>query len=118
MLGIYMRRNLIQRLMIIGLALCLWQSTTAAEKIDFNHQIKPLLSDRCFTCHGPDEKSRKAKLRLDTQEGAFGTSKAKAPIIKKGAPDQSELFQRLISHDEEEKMPPPESNLALTREEI
>lgn len=92
-------------------------SIFAAGKVQFNQQIRPLLSDRCYACHGPDEKNRKAKLRLDVKEGALGKSDENW-IIKAGSPDESELFRRISSSDPDEKMPPPDSNLVLTPSEI
>ena len=83
------------------------------QKVDFNYHIKPLLSDRCYACHGPDEKARKAKLRLDVKESAF-----KGDIIKPGRPDQSELIRRITATDPDDHMPPPESNLSLNADEI
>ena len=62
------RRAAMVALAFSGLACA---SAALPDKVDFNYHVKPLLSDRCFTCHGPDERARKAKLRLDTPEGAF-----------------------------------------------
>jgi len=87
-------------------------------RVDFNYHIKPLLSDRCFLCHGPDEKGRKGKLRLDTQEGAFKALTDGKFIIKPGDAANSELIHRITSDDPEEVMPPPKSNLALSTDEI
>src|SRR5882672_5955991 len=78
-------------------------------RVDFNYHIKPLLSDRCYTCHGPDERARKAKLRLDTKEGAFGRTKDDSFVIKPGRTAQSEVIRRITSTDPDEKMPPPKS---------
>src|SRR5688572_7859704 len=83
------------------------------QNVDFNYHIKPLLSDRCYACHGPDEKARKAKLRLDVKEGAF-----KGDVIKPGRPDQSELIRRITATDPDDHMPPPKSNLSLNADEI
>lgn len=90
------------------------------KQVDFNFHIKPILSDRCFACHGPDEKARKAKLRLDTEEGAFALldSSAQAYAIVPGNSKKSLLVQRIKSADSEEVMPPPESNLYLSSYEI
>ncbi|UZR99344.1 DUF1553 domain-containing protein [Chondrinema litorale] len=85
------------------------------EKIDYNLHVKPLLSDRCFACHGPDKNSRKADLRLDTEEGArmaMGDDKDHYAIVK-GKPHKSEVFNRIFTDDAELMMPPPESNLKL-----
>ena len=64
-------------------------------RVDFNYHVKPLLSDRCFTCHGPDEKARKGKLRLDTQEGAFKTLDGGMFVIKAGDLAHSEVARRI-----------------------
>ena len=82
----------------------------AAEKIDFNFEVRPLLSDRCFFCHGPDPKNRKKDLRLDTREGALS-------VIKPGDPDGSELIERIVTNDPDEVMPPPASHLELSEAE-
>lgn len=98
---------------VLALAGLAW----AGERVDFNSQVRPLLSDRCFTCHGPDEASRKARLRLDLPEGALATNRAGKPIIKPGDPDASELVRRIFASDPEDRMPPPESKLALSADE-
>jgi len=100
-------------------ALIGWPSAQAAnpaatpEKVSFNFDIRPILSDRCFFCHGPDDGKRKAKLRLDTEDGATGPRKG-GPAIVRGKPDESELIKRILSTDPEEMMPPPESHLSVT----
>src|SRR5690349_19075874 len=76
-----------------------------AGKVDFNFQIRPLLSDRCFTCHGPDEKARKAKLRLDTREGLFKQLEDGTAVVKPGKPTESELVRRIRATDDDQ-MPP------------
>jgi hypothetical protein len=89
------------------------------EKVDFNFHIKPILSDRCFACHGPDNNARKAGLRLDTEEGAFGElpeNKGKYAIVK-GNLSKSRLFYHINATHSEEIMPPPESNLKLSEYE-
>ena len=90
------------------------------ERVDFNYHIKPILSDRCFACHGPDKNARSTDFRLDTEEGAFAAlveSKGERAIVA-GDPHNSEIFRRITSDDLEYMMPPPESNLAITDREI
>ncbi|MEM1135038.1 MAG: DUF1553 domain-containing protein [Bacteroidota bacterium] len=88
------------------------------EMIDFNYHVKPILADRCYACHGPDNNTREADLRLDTEEGAYSTLTSNKRAIIPGNWSKSHAFQRIISNDPNEVMPPPESNLSLTTEEI
>ncbi len=90
------------------------------EVVDFNYHVRPILSDRCFKCHGPDAKARKAGLRLDTEEGAFAALKDDPThhILVPGDPLQSAMYARMITTDTAEVMPPPSSNLSLTKNEI
>jgi len=81
-----------------------------AKKISYNRDIRPLLSDNCFFCHGPDKNKRKGKLRLDIREEAI----AKNAIVP-GKPDDSELMKRILTSNEDDLMPPPESHKTLTR---
>lgn len=90
-----------------------WGQEADEPSVDFATQIQPLLSDRCFTCHGPDKGQRKADLRLDVEEDA------KDFAISPGDPDDSDLLARIISDDPSEVMPPPSSKLPpLTDEEV
>ena len=89
-------------------------SPPAAARVDFNREIRPLLSDRCFRCHGPDGAKRKAKLRLDVRDGVFRKIGDGWAIVKPRDPGKSELVRRISSEDVEEMMPPPDSNLSLT----
>ena len=79
-----------------------------SEKIDFNRQIRPILSDTCFRCHGPDASARKAKLRLDQREGIFRT-REDVTVVVPGHPEKSELVFRITSKDDDEVMPPREA---------
>ena len=83
---------------------------SAAQKVDFAKDIRPLLSDRCYTCHGPDAETREAGLRLDQKKGLSSV------VTPKDVSD-SELWQRIVAEDEDDLMPPPDSNLKLTKEE-
>ena len=89
------------------------------EVVDFNFHIRPILSDRCFKCHGPDANQRKANLRLDTEEGLFQALKENpdAHVTVSGNPEASELYRRLIAEDTAQVMPPPYANLTVTDHE-
>ena len=87
-----------------------------ASPVRFNRDIRPILSDNCFACHGPDSAQRKADLRLDTAEGLFGKEGADGTVVR-GKPEESELFQRIISDRPSEMMPPPKSHKKLTKEQ-
>ena len=86
-----------------------------AAPADFGREVLPILSDHCFKCHGPDEKARKGKLRLDTKEGALRTEK---PVLIAGKSSRSELIRRITSKDPDVMMPPPESKLKLAPAQI
>ena len=91
-------------------------SVSAEGKIDFNRDVRPILADRCFHCHGPDKETREADLRLDIEEDAkrdFGGYFA----INSGNAADSEVYYRIISDDDNDLMPPPESKREMTDEE-
>src|SRR5947208_859520 len=87
------------------------------QPVDFNREVRQILSNNCFACHGPDEKVRKADLRLDTKEGALADRDG-APAIVPGKPDASELVKRVSSTDRSEMMPPPKTGKKLSKTEI
>ncbi len=89
----------------------------APAKVEFNQHIRPILSDNCFQCHGPDEEAREAELRLDTPEGIvadLGGYRAVSPGDLAG----SELYKRITHEDPDERMPPEESHKTLTEKQI
>ena len=90
------------------------------EQIDYNRHVRGIMSETCFTCHGPDEAAREAGLRLDTEEGAFNPLESDESLhaIVAGNSQKSEAYQRLISDDPDYMMPPPTSNLSLKDREI
>ncbi|HND51327.1 MAG TPA: DUF1553 domain-containing protein, partial [Pirellulaceae bacterium] len=98
-------------------ATSLGQTKDAARTLKFNRDIRPILSDNCFQCHGPDKTQRKADLRLDRADGAIGTADKPGAIVP-GKPDASELVRRLITDDESERMPPTDSGRRLTAAQI
>src|SRR5881227_3974015 len=81
----------------------------AADKVEFNRDIRPILSENCFLCHGPDKNNRKAKLRLDDRGSAIDSG-----AIVPGKPAESELVARIGSTDPKEVMPPPATHKKLT----
>lgn len=89
------------------------------DKIDYNFHVKPILSDRCFACHGPDEQKREADLRLDIEEEALAALESgNGHAIFPGSISKSQLSLRIISDDPDDMMPPPASNLILEEREI
>jgi hypothetical protein len=91
---------------------------TLPDIVDYNFHIKPILSDRCYTCHGPDANSRKAGLRFDIEEEAFKKLESGNYAFVKGSISKSEVIQRLLSDDPNIMMPPPDSELMITDREI
>ena len=87
-----------------------------AGEIQFNRDILPILADKCFACHGPDDSHRKADLRLDTREGALADLGGYAAVAP-GAPGKSELLTRITTDDEDDLMPPPDTGKQLSADE-
>ena len=87
------------------------------EVVEFNRDIRPILSDNCFFCHGPDKNKRQADLRLDTEAGLLGTAGASGVVIP-GKPDDSPLLQRILTSDPETHMPPPATGKVLRDQQI
>ena len=118
-----LRRTLL-RFVSLLVALIGWEtvSTQAGDQVDFNRDVRRILSDNCFKCHGPDAKERKGGkkgvgLRLDVPEGAFADLSGHSAIVPRH-PEKSELVRRITTDDPDDKMPPPESGKKLTLEEI
>jgi hypothetical protein len=93
-------------------AACLFVQNSQADEIEYNRDIRPILVDTCFSCHGPDSAARKAELRLDQRDAAIEHS-----AIAPGKPDESEMIRRILSDDPEEIMPPSELKKPLTAEQ-
>ncbi len=109
-----MRRALIA---LLGGVAAYAADVAPSRRLDFNRDIRPILSDTCFACHGPDEKQRQAGLRLDTKEGAF----AERPgyrILVPGEPARSRLFQRVGASNPSTRMPPPGFERSLTDRQV
>ena len=87
-----------------------------ADRPDFTRDVRPILSEHCFKCHGPDDAARQAKLRLDLREAALAKTESGSTPIVPGKPDASEVVRRIVSHDPDEMMPPPAANKPLSEE--
>ncbi|MCB0688848.1 MAG: DUF1553 domain-containing protein [Saprospiraceae bacterium] len=102
---------------VISLVACLDRDDSIysdSDRVSYNYDIRPLISDRCFSCHGPDEKARKADLRLDTGEEIFKIINGDGEhILVRGKPSKSDLWKRISTDDPELLMPPLESHLSL-----
>ena len=98
-------------LVIATIATLLASGSGWAEEVDFVRDIRPIISENCAFCHGPDEQTREAGLRLDTAEGAWS-------VIEKGMSSESELMRRIDSEDPDEVMPPPDSNRELNANQM
>ena len=99
-------------LFLIGCALIV-QAPGEAGMVDFNRQIRPVLSENCIACHGPDEKAREAGLRLDTFGGATADNDGVRAVVP-GNPEESALVKRIFHPDKNEVMPPLKSHKKLT----
>ena len=89
-----------------------------APTVDFRRDIRPILSDACFDCHGPDPKARKANLRLDVAEGGIFEDRDGGRVVLPGKPEESELIFRITAAEPDEKMPPPEHHRQLKANEV
>ncbi|MCA9269836.1 MAG: DUF1549 domain-containing protein, partial [Planctomycetales bacterium] len=101
---------------VLGFA-AVYSGVFAAEPVDFSRDIRPLLSQNCFRCHGPDPDDREADVRLDTHEGALAKTDSGFVIVP-GKPQESLLVGRITATDADERMPPVESGLKLTPAQI
>src|SRR5215467_11657075 len=93
------------------------QPDSKPKGVDFNRDIRPIFSDNCFACHGPDEKQRMVNLRLDTKEGAFA-DRGGYQVIVPGKAAESKLYQRISSKEPGNRMPPATFEQKLTEKQI
>ena len=103
-------------LISLGFAMTALGDDPPAKALDFHRDVRPVLADKCFRCHGPDEKARRGQLRLDQRESAIAMREGTAAIVP-GRPDQSELMKRIEASDGDLRMPPPDSKLELSAHE-
>ena len=104
------------RPLVLAVSLAAAPSLHAAGDLSFNRDIRPILSDKCFACHGTDAKHRDSGRRLDTQDGAYAETDG-IIAIKPGDLDASDAWVRIASDDKDEVMPPPKSHKTLSKEE-
>src|SRR5690349_1180812 len=104
-----MRMSFVQVAIVAVTALCLAAASNAGagDELEFNRDIRPILSEHCFACHGPDAAARQADLRLDDPAAA-------QPVLQPGKTGQSELVRRILATDPDERMPPADFNKPLT----
>ena len=104
----------------IALLVCsiLVAGTKSQSAVSFNKDIRPILSENCFSCHGPDTAKIKGGLRLDSHKAATTPGKSGALALVPGSPEKSELLKRISSQDEEEVMPPPKAHKKVTPEQV
>src|SRR5947207_7920255 len=102
--------NLHRYLTIAAVSLLAQSTVHAQAKIEYNRDVRPILAENCFACHGPDSAARKASLRLDRRDDAL-----KAGAFVPGKPKESELVERISSDDKTKLMPPPKSHKKLTQ---
>ncbi|MGV3660488.1 MAG: PSD1 and planctomycete cytochrome C domain-containing protein [Prosthecobacter sp.] len=97
--------------------LVLFLSSRLVQAVDFNRDVRPVLAQHCFACHGMDEQARKGKLRLDLRESAVGKGKSGETAIVPGKVEESEFIRRIFSSDEDEQMPPPHTKKVISDKE-
>ncbi len=112
-----MVRPAVLAVFIIRLASGVGAADDDSAEVRYSRDIRPILAANCFGCHGADDKHREADLRLDTFEGASSSHDGRAAIVP-GQPDQSELLKRVLSHDPDLTMPPPDSGKSLSSDQI
>src|SRR5688572_11076377 len=101
----------------VGAVAVLWaalhQPVDAQTRVDFQRDVRPILSDNCFLCHGPDASTRKANLRLDVQEDVLAPRRNGAPVVPR-QPEQSLLYRKITESDPARRMPPVSSHKTLS----
>ena len=108
-----------QRLRILIAMLVLPLAARAADdRVIFNRDVRPIMGEYCFACHGPDPAARKEGIRFDREEGFFGQREDGGPTVVKGNPGKSPLYQRIIATDPDDIMPPPKEHKKLKPAEI
>ncbi|MCA9215140.1 MAG: hypothetical protein KDB27_18860, partial [Planctomycetales bacterium] len=110
--------NLFVNRILFAIVIMVAGNSHAAESVDFGRQIRPLLAEKCFSCHGLDSDNRETDMRLDTREGLFAEIDSGGFTVVPGKSAESAIYTRLISDDEDERMPPADTGKPMTEEEI
>ena len=99
---------------LVAFAVLFFRLPASADEVlvDFDREVRPILSDNCYACHGPDEQARESELRLDTREGAMAELDGHFALVA-GNPAASELIRRILSDDEDQMMPPADHRRAI-----
>ncbi|MDB5173795.1 MAG: hypothetical protein JWN51_2568, partial [Phycisphaerales bacterium] len=113
-----MKRNLWQIPLAVACCLATCARSRAAAPVDFNRDVRPVLSENCFACHGPDQEKRKANLRLDVIDATTKPAKSGTIAIVPKKPEESELLKRITSDDAEKHMPPAKTKKHLSAAQI
>ena len=113
---VLMASNL-KKIKFLAAALTCLSACSSHAAVDFKRDVRPILADTCYKCHGPDADVRKADLRLDQRAGVLG-EEATADLIHQNDADRSELFRRITTSDADDLMPPPETGLKLTSQQV
>src|SRR6478736_8882857 len=95
-------------------AVAVASKSTPGASVDFNREIRPILSENCYKCHGPDDEARKAKLRFDVPGEPMKPAKSGNPAIVPGSADKSELIARVTATDPDDRIPPFKTGKKLT----
>ena len=109
--------NCVRYILCSAILVTLFVTAVADDKLDYSRDVRPILADKCFACHGPDAKQRQAGLRLDLRDEALQKLESDAIAIVPGDPKASALVARIFSTDESERMPPSDSQKKLTDEQ-
>ena len=112
--GIKMVRSISLMTTLFGLVLA--HQVTAQDAVDFDRDVRPILSNTCFTCHGPDSNKRQSDLRFDVEASVFADRDG-SPILVRGKPNESELIKRILTDDEDLVMPPPDQKQQLSKQD-
>src|SRR5712672_2323100 len=113
-----MQNSRCSRTISLAAGFALLSPALAEPPVDFNRDIRPILSNKCYACHGPDDGKREAGLRLDDAKIATGKLESGAVAIVSRHPEASELIRRVTGTDEDERMPPAKFGKPLSKDEI